>query len=355
MAAEIFSQANAKFVDENYDEAIQLYSDAIREDQSKADYFLNRSHAYFKKQLYDESLMDAAKAADIDASNPKAQLRMGIAFYNLENYTDAKKAFEKGSTMDASDTQFSTWLSKCAEKLETSTNETNSVKQDTATVQVATEEKERKAEQQKPITPAAVVKKKYDWYQTDTHVIVTVLLKGVQPDQLVTKIEERTLQVTVNDFHIDLTLAHRISPDQRTTKVMKTKIEIKLKKVDGIRWSALEGTVEEENKVKHFTPGGSAEDRVNKYPSSAHCTRDWNKIEAEVIKEEKDEKPEGDAALNKLFQQIYADGSDEVKKAMNKSFQESGGTCLSTNWQDIAKKKTEVKPPDGMEYKEYEN
>ena len=33
---------------------------------------------------------------------------------------------------------------------------------------------------------------------------------------------------------------------------------------------------------------------------------------------------------------------------------ESGGTVLSTNWNEIGDKKTEVKPPDGMEYKKWE-
>jgi len=39
---------------------------------------------------------------------------------------------------------------------------------------------------------------------------------------------------------------------------------------------------------------------------------------------------------------------------MNKSFQESGGTVLSTNWKDVSKETVEVKPPDCMEYKQYE-
>ena len=58
----------------------------------------------------------------------------------------------------------------------------------------------------------------------------------------------------------------------------------------------------------------------HKYPTSAHYTRDWDKLVSDIKKDEKDEKLEGDAALNQLFQQIYSDGSDEVKKAMNKSF-----------------------------------
>ena len=32
---------------------------------------------------------------------------------------------------------------------------------------------------------------------------------------------------------------------------------------------------------------------------------------------------------------------------------ESGGTVLSTDWSDIGKKQTDIKPPDGMEYKKY--
>ena len=53
------------------------------------------------------------------------------------------------------------------------------------------------------------------------------------------------------------------------------------------------------------------------------------------------------------LKKIYGEGSDEVKRAMNKSFVESGGTVLSTNWGEVGKKKVECKPPDGMEFKKY--
>lgn len=38
---------------------------------------------------------------------------------------------------------------------------------------------------------------------------------------------------------------------------------------------------------------------------------------------------------------------------MVKSYTESGGTVLSTNWKEISKKRTEIRPPDGMEFKKW--
>lgn len=118
-----------------------------------------------------------------------------------------------------------------------------------------------------------------------------------------------------------------------------------MQKEEGVRWSALESS---ENNIPNKSAAGE-DSSTKKKPSSSHYTKDWDKL-AHQIQEDKEE---GDAELNQLFQQIYSDGSDETRKAMMKSFSESGGTVLSTNWKDIGEKKVEVKAPDGMEYKKW--
>ncbi|VEL29252.1 unnamed protein product [Protopolystoma xenopodis] len=55
-----------------------------------------------------------------------------------------------------------------------------------------------------------------------------------------------------------------------------------------------------------------------------------------------------------MFRDIYSNATEETRKAMIKSFTESAGTVLSTNWKEVSKGKVEIKPPDGMEYKQYE-
>lgn len=55
------------------------------------------------------------------------------------------------------------------------------------------------------------------------------------------------------------------------------------------------------------------------YPTSK-IGKDWSAVEKDIKEQEAREKPEGEDAINKLFQEIYGKGSDEVKRAMNKSY-----------------------------------
>jgi len=217
----------------------------------------------------------------------------------------------------------------------------------------------------KPLTTPVVPtmpsgpKTRYEWYQTETHVVISVLVKNVKQEDVKVDMQDHSLSCTIrlpggSDYSLELDLAHAISPQLSQIKILSTRVEIKLKKYEGLRWDKLESDGRPEENIKHFNPGGSSTASARAYPSSHSKGVDWDKIEHDIKEAEKDEKEEGDAALNKLFQQIYGDGSDETRRAMNKSFMESGGTVLSTNWKEVGEKPVDVKPPDGMEYKKYE-
>ncbi|OAD03006.1 hypothetical protein MUCCIDRAFT_37893, partial [Mucor lusitanicus CBS 277.49] len=170
---------------------------------------------------------------------------------------------------------------------------------------------------------------RHEWFQNDTYVTIEVFLKQVKPEQL-------SLSVKLpneSNYSLELDpLAHDVIPKECTYKILSTKIEIKLKKaMAGIMWGALESDNDQ----------GTAMAQTS---SISKPKKDWNKLTKEV----EEEKPEGEQALNALFQQIYKDADPDTQRAMMKSFVESNGTCLSTNWAEIGAKKTEIKPPEGM-------
>uniref|UniRef100_A0A914REB7 SGS domain-containing protein n=1 Tax=Parascaris equorum TaxID=6256 RepID=A0A914REB7_PAREQ len=135
-------------------------------------------------------------------------------------------------------------------------------------------------------------------------------------------------------------------------------VEVKMAKLIGQHWETFEKKTDNQEQKKVcfvYLLSGANPAAYNKNQISQQFVLkaslvNWDKFAKEVDEEE--ENVEGDAAVNRMFQ-IYADADDDVKKAMLKSYTESGGTVLSTNWNEIKKKRTEIKPPEGMEYKRW--
>jgi len=139
--------------------------------------------------------------------------------------------------------------------------------------------------------------------------------------------------------------------------------------VDGAKENAADDgqANNEEAKSNNDTPNPTTEKEESKQtksiptippaqtrPYASH--RDWNAIDRDLAAQEAAEKPEGDEALNTLFQQIYKNANEDTRRAMVKSMQTSGGTCLSTNWNEVETKdyESERQAPRGMEWKDGE-
>ncbi|XP_069020586.1 protein SGT1 homolog [Embiotoca jacksoni] len=312
-------------IDEDPQKALQALNEVLEGDSDNAEWFCQRAYAHILLKNYSCAADDAKKAQLLKPGLPQALMRTGIAEYHLNHYESAHAAFTQGHQLDVSDQSFEVWIKRCEEMIGDHT-ENSSVNRTLAVPSV-----------------------KHDWYQTESQVIVTVMAKNVTKDGVCVNFMEKELSATIQlasgeNYNLHLHLLHPIIPQHSVFKILTTKVEIKMKKTDAIRWEKLEGEGQESN-IKHFNP--------DQYPSSSHYTCKWDKMVVDLKEEEKTEKLEGDAALNNLFQQIYTDGSDEVKRAMNKSFMESGGTVLSTNWKDVGKRKVDMNPPDDVEFKKY--
>uniref|UniRef100_A0A8D1PNB8 Protein SGT1 homolog n=1 Tax=Sus scrofa TaxID=9823 RepID=A0A8D1PNB8_PIG len=323
-AQRFFRSFSDALIEEDPQAALEELSKALEQKPDDAQYYCQRAYCHILLGNYHDAVADAKKSLELNPNGSTAMLRKGICEYHEKNYATALETFTEGQKLDSADTDFIVWIKRCEE-----------------------------AQNGKCAFPVVFkFKKKYDWYQTESQVIITLMIKNVQKNDVNVEFSEKELSALVklpsgDDYNLKLRLLHPIIPEQSTFKVLSTKIEIKMKKPEAVRWEKLEGQGDVPN-PKQFIA-----DVKNLYPSSSHYTRNWDKLVGEIKEEEKNEKLEGDAALNKLFQQIYSDGSDEVKRAMNKSFMESGGTVLSTNWSDVGKRKVEINPPDDMEWKKY--
>jgi suppressor of G2 allele of SKP1 len=246
-----------------------------------------------------------------------------------------------------------------------------------------------------------IIPPKYQYYQSDKYMTIAILEAKVQESDLQVDFrgsDDDDDATTIIAIHLRKqgqvfpvvagTLCERIIAEQSKIQIKDEKVLVKLvKATPGKEWHDLLDTHRNKNKTKSSskltTPVATStstatalDNNNNHHPvqqatttSSAATTskneknqrpyashKDWDRIEKEVLQEEESEKPQGDDALNKLFQQIYANADPDTRRAMIKSYQTSGGTCLSTNWKEVQSKDYEQQrtAPKGMEWKNWE-
>ncbi|KAF9125905.1 Protein SGT1 A [Mortierella sp. 14UC] len=352
---DLFAQGSHAFADEDYDEAVNLYTKAIEINASHVEIFLKRSATYQKIGKDKEAYEDALKALALIKEKPsvdvsveaKAQLRKGVAAFHLHDYQTAKVALEACQALSPDQRTLASWMRK---------NEQELAKQPKVAAPVTTPAPAPAPVAATPVaapaTPAAH-RVRHEWYQNDSYVTISVFIKNVKKESVDINITDNALSVSVkmptgSDYSLELDpLSHAVIPAESKFEVLSTKIEIQLKKERfAIKWGALEG--DDVNAGSMATTTASA---APAYPSSSRKTKNWDALEKEAAKDE--DKADGDKALNQLFAQIYKDADDNTKRAMMKSFTESNGTCLSTNWDEVGKGTVETRPPEGMVAKKY--
>jgi len=196
---------------------------------------------------------------------------------------------------------------------------------------------------------------RHQFYETDAKVNLTVILKGVDASKVSIQFTNKSAIFEYEEYKLELDpLKAQIDPDQSGFSVGKMNVQIWLAKKVPARWGNLVSDGGDEPPVipPSVPTTSDAEPAHKKH-------KNWEQLaDGELSKEKEktlsdDPNAGGDVALNGFFQQIYGGADDDAKKAMLKSFTESGGTALSTNWEEVKKGKVEVKPPSGQEAKKF--
>uniref|UniRef100_A0AC35U9I2 Calcyclin-binding protein n=1 Tax=Rhabditophanes sp. KR3021 TaxID=114890 RepID=A0AC35U9I2_9BILA len=160
---------------------------------------------------------------------------------------------------------------------------------------------------------------KFEWYQTEKQVTISINKADVDIKNARADLNSgNKLSVFVGDKIIfDSTLTHAIDGNKITLTCTRKKLEVKCLKIDILSWTKL--VIELENKKV-----------IQIEPVRSNNTKNWAKIGKEAEKEEDNED-----GIYKHVKELYSNSDDATKKAMLKSFTESNGTALSTDWNKV--------------------
>ena len=393
--------------------AVSHYTEAISQHPQAVDYYIKRSTAYTRlsPSSHDLALSDAEIAVSLATKRAKreliaqAQLRRGIALFGLERWADSRQCFQWVKKLNEKEKSLAIWEMKIDGKmraLEHPERQEVSI-QELPEVELPKAQEKKKAEKmqeqkppvgtiagqppedpapsQTPILQTPPNKIRHEWYQQNDTVIVTLFAKGIPKDKATVEIKPASLEMSFPlptgstfDFSLD-PLFYKIDHAASSFKIMSTKAEFTLKKATpGQKWPNLEGSEptdgdfakpdgDDGDAIKRAVLADGAKNSGPAYPTSAKTgPKDWDKVASDLTKKPKKDDENGEEGdddvniddeegdpVNGFFKKLYKGADEDTRRAMMKSYQESNGTALSTNWSEVGKGKVETTPPDGME------
>ncbi|PNP57106.1 hypothetical protein THARTR1_02948 [Trichoderma harzianum] len=197
-------------------------------------------------------------------------------------------------------------------------------------------------------------------FQSNTQMSVSIFSKGVNKEKLQVQFLESSVRLNPlvypnsDEKEFELDLWGEIIPSKSQYTVTPNKVELSLAKKTPGKWAALKADgsakrapVPSPQVVETSSEKAPAAAPAPAYPTSSRSgPKDWDKFGAE-------ENSDDEKDVNRFFKQLYKGATPEQQRAMMKSFTESNGTSLSTNWDDVKDKKVETVPPDGVEAKKW--
>lgn len=388
MAVEKYIEAGDKLSDEQlYEEAIEQYDLALKENPKAFKALIAKSIALQRNKQLDEALKVVCKAFDV-AKQRGSRESIGLAYFRLftifhkkGDYQTAIKYLNSAKDLGHDPKAIDLWAFQVKRKVEKTDLKDFDYEARETSKPEGFEEEEPEEIPQEPKNPkepkiAEIIEEeppkptiteplptpfeqkspnfKIDWFQSLDKITVTLFVKNIPKDDSL-KIKYRKQSVSIefptassSEFQYDIgPLFGDIKPEESTHQVFSTKLELSLAKAVESKWKELTRRSDEEPAQEQKTTEPIPKS-VLTYPNSARNAKDWSKLTLDDDEDESEKKDE-----NSFFAELYKNADDDTKRAMMKSYVESNGTALSTNWGEVSKKTVETSPPDGLEAKKW--